>query len=54
MRFPSSLEVFSMLSRDFHVPLGHGRSDEPGYGANWKKIARFEKLGKTELFFKMA
>jgi hypothetical protein len=26
------------------VRLIHGRSDKPGYGANWKKIARFEKL----------
>ncbi len=29
------------------------RSDKPGYGANWKKMARFEKLEKTVVFSKM-
>ncbi len=32
--------------------IDHGRSDEPGYGANWKKIARFEKLENFSSVFK--
>ncbi len=35
--------------------IDHGRSDEPGCGANWKKIARFEKLKKSQsVFFETA
>jgi hypothetical protein len=31
--------------------IDHGRSDEPGCGANWKNIARFEKLENLRSVF---
>ncbi len=31
--------------------IDHGRSDKPGCGANWKKIARFEKLENLSSVF---
>ncbi len=31
--------------------IDHGRSEEPGPGANWKKIAHFEKLENPSSVF---
>jgi hypothetical protein len=36
------------------LKIDHGRLDEPGCVADWKKIARYEKLENLRVFFKTA